>query len=225
MGKQKRNDAQARARRAKKQQERKQRRAERAAPGGVEARGEPDEFVGRDAGRRAGALDLPPYETSALGAVPGAERCQAPIYLTPRMQPTADPLATLGLDPARRPTRAEIEAAYRTALAAHPPEREPEAARDILDARERLTRPSRILERELGVLYVPDPRRYDLPCEAPPKPKPEPAKRKASPAPAALAADEPEGALAPSRPRLLASLALYALVEDELEYGGLEHGA
>jgi len=141
-----------------------------------------------------------PGQVSPYGGVHAVERCHPPAHVTPSLVRIRDPLEVLGLDPTRRASPDEVQAAFRASLAAHPPEREPEVARALIEARDRLARPERVLERELGVLYAPDAAHYGL---------------------AAAAASEPRPDLTlPSRPRLLASLVLYALLEAELEAPG-----
>jgi hypothetical protein len=205
MGKSKRNDPKAREKRERKLRERKE-RAERK---------QGNMALPRVPGRRP-PLAIPPHEVSAYGNVPGIDRCHPPVHVSRECLPVPDPIAVLGLDPKRRHAPEEVAAAARAALLAHPPEREPEAARDILDARDRLVRQERVLERELGALYVPRPAAFDLPTDPPPRqaPQPKPVKLTGLEVPSE---PEPAGVLAPSYPRLLASLALYALLAEELE--------
>jgi hypothetical protein len=121
------------------------------------------------------------------------------VYVTSRLVHVRDPLEVLGLDTQRRASHADVHAAFRAKIDAHPPEREPEVAREVIEARDRLLRPERAIDRELGVLYPPDPAQYGLG--------------------AALATAEAPRveATLPCYPRLVASLVLYALLEAELE--------
>lgn len=150
-------------------------------------------------GHRPGSVASVSSQTmSPYGAVRAIERCHPPVHATSSLVRIRDPLEVLGLDPTRRASREEVLAAFRAAIEAHPPEREPEVARELIEARDRLARPEHVLERELGVLYPPDPAHYGLAAAA------------------AASEPKPESTL-PSHPRLLASLVLYTLLEAELE--------
>lgn len=105
-----------------------------------------------------------------------------------------DPRVLLGL-PAGPLTEAAVREAWRAKLLLHPPEQDPEGARRLREARDRLLTPERVVERLLGELYVPDPAAYGFAAGAP-----------------APAADARLDALA----RLSGQALLYALVEDAL---------
>ena len=176
----------------RRREEKRARRAERASDAGAATHG--------PAANAASASDpsMSPY-----GAVVHVERCRPPVHVTASLVRVRDPLEVLGLDPTRRASREEVLASFRAAIDAHPPEREPEVARELIEARDRLARPERVLERELGVLYPPDPASYGLAALA-----------------TARAGEPKVEATLPSHPRLLASLVLYALLEAELESTG-----
>lgn len=141
MGKHKKKQRQHQAER-RRQQKRGERNARKTAPRG------PAPLA--DAGVR-----LPPLD-------PGdPRRCFPAIHVDLAGRVVDDPRATLDV-----PVGADedtIRAAWRAKLLDRPPERDPEGARRLLDARERLLDPKRILERELGVLHVPMPEAFGLP--------------------------------------------------------------
>lgn len=182
MGKARGNDDRARRRR----EEKRAKRAQRSSNPGAGTY------------RPATVTSTSSESVSPYGAVRAIDRCHPPVHVTSSLVRIRDPLEVLGLDPTRRASREDVLAAFRTAIEAHPPEREPEVAHELIEARDRLARPERVLERELGVLYAPNPSHFGLT--------------------AAAAASEPKPeATLPSHPRLLASLVLYALLEAELE--------
>lgn len=127
---------------------------------------------------------------------PEAQRCLPPIFVDRNRAIIPDPRSTLGLATNRTPTEAEVRDGWRKTLMDHPPEQDPEGARLAREARDRLLNPDYFLERELGVLHVPDPRQWPLPAPEPPR-------------------------LDATR-RLTAETLLYALVEDALWDQGLE---
>lgn len=179
------------------------RREERAARKAGQSPASADTARGDGAPSPTGAKEgtaAAPRGVSAYGDVPGFDLCREPLHYGKELAPTANPLVTLGLDPTRRATEGEVRAAFQRLIAEHPPERSPEVARAAIDARDRLLRPERALERELGVVYVPDPAKYGL----------------ASQAGEGAAASPAAPKVLPSEGRLMASLALYALLEAEL---------
>lgn len=118
---------------------------------------------------------------------PEPRRCLPAITIDATGKAVEDPYTVLGVPhDADAPT---ILAAWRAGVVERPPERDPEGARRLLEARERLLDPARVIERELGTLHVPDPAAFGLPTPAGP----------------------PE-VLAP-RERLVGQLALYVLLE------------
>jgi hypothetical protein len=187
VGKDRRSDDRARRRR----EEKRAQRAQRSSSAG-------------SSGHRPESVTSVSSQTmSPYGAVRAIERCHPPVHVTSSLVRIRDPLEVLGLDPTRRASREEVLAAFRAAIEAHPPEREPEVARELIEARDRLARPERVLERELGVLYAPNPAHYGLATAA-----------------TAAAAEPKAASLLPSHARLLASLVLYTLLEAELEPPG-----
>lgn len=95
---------------------------------------------------------------------PRRERCAAAIHVDARGHQVADPYAILGLD-----AEADAEAVRRAwveKIQEHPPEKDPEGARALREARDRLVEPGRLLERLVGVLHVPDPQAWGLPTDA-----------------------------------------------------------
>lgn len=149
--------------------------------------------------RPAPVTDESEYELPAIPGVridpPERERCFESIHVGESFRRVADPYRALGVDPAAGSSPEEIRAAWCRAIELHPPEREPERAREVTAARDRLLAPERFVERRIGVLYPPDPAAHGLPVPAGP---PAPAER------------------LPARARLLGQLALYALLEEEL---------
>lgn len=116
-----------------------------------------------------------------------------PVYVTASGETIPDPHTTLGLTPGERDPEV-IRRAWRQALIDHPPEQDPEGSRLVREARDRLLEPTRLIEREVGVLRAPDPAAWRLPTEPPPPPK-----RQIS-----------------LMDRMTGQAVLYALVEDEL---------
>jgi hypothetical protein len=175
------------ARRREKQRRREKRRGKSGA--GVERGGE---------GARG---ERPDFE------VPRPDLCQAPIHVTRGLGVVDDPLDLLGLTPEQAADPERVRAAFRAELSAHPPEREPDLARRLREARDRLLDPDLEFERKFARLYLPDPRAFGLPeVEQPTGGSP---------------AVEPNHL--PARSRLLGQLVLYALLEEEIE-GGSEPG-
>ncbi len=133
-----------------------------------------------------------------------------PIYVDRRGQPTANPLEALGFPADAAPSREEVLARARALLLESPPERDPELARQILEARARLTDAACAPDRLLGELRVPD---LDALLsgtpEAPPPSAPQPAQGAAR-----LPARAPDWT---AQARLAALMAFYALVEAEIE--------
>jgi len=102
-------------------------------------------------------------------------------------KPVNDPYAELGVP--RDADEQTILAAWRARIVEQPPERDPEGARRLLEARERLLDPTRVIERALGTLHVPDPTAFGLSAPAGP------------------------AEVLTTRERLVGQLALYALLE------------
>lgn len=128
---------------------------------------------------------------------PALERAGRPIYVAADGTVVPDSHALLDLSPdITDPER--VREAFRVAILARPPERDPRGAEQLREARDRLTLPDRLLDRELGVLYVPEPDAWGLPAPLP----------------------EPADMLRPEA-RLLGQLALYTLVEEALWTHGL----
>jgi hypothetical protein len=139
----------------------------------------------------------PPVEPAWPLRPPALDRASAPIYVAADGTVVPDSHVLLGLnhevtDPER------VREAFRVAILARPPERDPRGAEQLREARDRLTLPDRLLDRELGVLYVPEPEAWGLPSPLPEQP----------------------GVLRPEA-RLLGQLALYCLVEEALWTIGL----
>lgn len=127
---------------------------------------------------------------------PVPERCLAPGYLDAAGRSTDDPYAVLGLPPGER-AEPVVQEAWKRNLRAHPPERDPEGARRALEARQRLTDPTRVVERELGVVHLPDPAAWGFAAEA----------AEASTGSTRLSSAE----------RLVGQALLYALLEDHIQ--------
>jgi hypothetical protein len=100
---------------------------------------------------------------------PEPQRCFSPIDLDATGKPVPDPHVELGIPDTA--TAEQILTAFCARLLEHPPERDPEGARQLLAARERLLGPDRVLERALGVLHVPDPDAFGLPDATPIHPR------------------------------------------------------
>jgi hypothetical protein len=126
------------------------------------------------------------------------DRLLPPVFVDKTGAVVPDPWQILGLAAGERDPEV-IRRAWRDQLVAHPPEAEPERARQIREARDRLIEPERVLERELGVLRAPDPSAWGLATELP-----------------ALDADKLD-----AEDRLAGQALLYTLVEDVLLEGGL----
>jgi hypothetical protein len=124
---------------------------------------------------------------------PRHDRLQDPVHFDRTGQTIESPRALLGLDAGERdPER--IRAAWLEKLRLNPPEQDPEGARRLRDARDLLLDPQRWIERELGVVAVPDARAWGLP---------EPSER-------------PVDDRLDCEGRLLGQLVMYALLEDTL---------
>lgn len=133
------------------------------------------------------------------------ELAHAPVHIDAFGMRVPDPYASLGLDPATPASAAAVQAAFRAALTATPPEKDPQRARECIEARDRLLAPAQALTRVLGDLRVPRAEAF-VPGHGAPSPTP-PRGSQTSPGWS-------------SRSRLVAILTLYALLEDELETGG-----
>ena len=129
-------------------------------------------------------------QRGAAPSAPSPSHCHPPIHVTADRTVTADPFTVLGLPPGASPEA--IQAAWRDAMLAYPPEQHPDKATALRQARDRLLDPERFIERELGVLHIPRPEAFGL--SAP------------------TTAPEKLDALG----RLLGQAALYALVEEAL---------
>jgi hypothetical protein len=157
----------------------------------------------RQAARRA-----QPREREELGRVDlrvrRPELARAPVYVDSAGRRIPDPFECLGLAAEPPPTSDAVQAAFRAALASTPPESDGQRARELVEARDFLLDPSRVQDRALGDLRVPDPTHF-LPGYA----------NRESPGSRATAAPLDWT----SRSRLVALAALFALLEDELEGG------
>jgi hypothetical protein len=127
--------------------------------------------------------------------------CLPPVHTDHQGRPQPDPWRELGLPPppAGPIDRKAVRAAWHRETLEHPPEAAPERARRLLEARDRLTDPARVVDRELNVLHLPDPEALSLPTLDD------------------QASDEPQ--LIPAKERLAGLLVLHAMVEDR-EFGG-----
>jgi hypothetical protein len=139
-------------------------------------------------------------------APPSLERCHDPLFIDARGHVVTDPFVQLGLDPAQGRDEETVRAAWAEQIKAHPPEQDPEGARRVRDARERLTNPASVFERTLGILHVPASRAWSLPD--------------AAAVDADLAASPLTEAWLDAKTRLMGQAVLYALVEDLLGQGG-----
>jgi hypothetical protein len=163
--KKKQHQKQAKQRRDEKRKRRNARKPERRGPGAMQP-----QIVAR----------LPPIDP------PEPQRCLPAVTLDATGKSVDDPYALLGVT--RDADEPAIMAAWRARIVECPPERDPEGARRLLEARQRLLDPARVIERELGALHVPDPDQFGLPA--------------------------PEtGVMLSARDRLVGQLALYALLE------------
>lgn len=125
---------------------------------------------------------------------PRPERLLPAVYVDAQGEVVPDPREVLSLPPG--PVDAEaVRAAWLAATRARPPERDPEGARRVREARDRLIAPERWLERELGVLQVPNADAWGL-AAAPP---------------------QTAGGRLDAEGRLAGMAVLYALVEDALD--------
>lgn len=165
------------------QQRRERQRHERKARKPTPHRPDPHGPVG---------LRLPPIDP------PEPARCLPAVHLDAAGKVVPDPYTELGVP--RDANDEAVLAAFQTHILERPPERDPEGARRLLDARERLLGEEHLLERSLGVLHVPDPAAFGLPT--PPS-------------------DE---SLLPVRERIVGQLALYALLEASLHDDGALQG-
>lgn len=136
---------------------------------------------GHDSGRaHESTFRLPSLEP------PEPQRCFPPLVLDASGEPVPDPHVALGVP------RDADEPAILAAWQARSRECAPEDAPRLLAARDRLLDPERVIERELGVLHVPDPVAFGLPTTA------------------------PTGQVLALQDRLIGQLALYALLEATL---------
>lgn len=153
------------------------------------------------------------YETPAAGGRLACHQqrqhqqqdgCLPPVHTDHQGRPQPDPWRELGLlpPPAGSIDREAVRAAWHHMTLEHPPEAAPERARRLLEARDRLTDPAHVVDRELNVLHLPDPEALGLPTLAD------------------QATDEPR--LIPAKERLAGLLVLHAMVEDRENGGGPE---
>jgi hypothetical protein len=134
-------------------------------------------------------------------SVPHPERCLPPVHVDDRGKVVDDPRTVLGLPPGPL-DEAQVRAAWRQALIAHPPEQDPEGARVAREARDRLVDPAQAIPRELGVLHVPDAKAWGL---------------ESTEIPVAERLD--------AESRLVGQAVLYAMFEDALWHQGLSERA
>lgn len=146
---------------------------------------------------RKGPREAPLERVVRLPSIdpPEPQRCFPALALDATGKVVGDPHAELGVS--RDADDAAILAAWRARIVECPPERDPERARRLLEARERLLEPTRVIERELGTVHVPDPDAFGLP--------------------GAAVGDD----MLTVRDRLVGQLALYVLLE-AMEVGGTQ---
>lgn len=214
------------ARRARRKQEEKRSRQHRNAIGGT---GDLDPFgmgaidpfgVGIDDFDENWGFELDPSDSaprcSCCGAIsrlrglspPHIDRCESPVHLDAAGHAVPDPYAILDLAATPSsgvPAADQVQDAYLRKLREYPPELEPERNLEIRGARERLSDPARVVERELGVLHAPSAAAWGLPERGIEDPR----------APRLLGARE----------RLLGQLVVYALVENLLSGPIHQHAA
>lgn len=135
--------------------------------------------------------------------VPHVELTQPVVYMNAQGIRVPDPHAALGLDPDAAPSAEEVRNAFRHCLSAISPEQDPQRARELIEARDFLLDPGQELDRMLGDLRVPDPKHF-LPKYVPR---------------AQSASSKPVVGMS-SRTRLVALMALYAILEQEIDGGG-----
>ncbi|MFT4626281.1 MAG: hypothetical protein ACI8PZ_004958 [Myxococcota bacterium] len=141
--------------------------------------------VPRESVRLSGQLDpVPDLGTDTARTHPG-------VFLWPDGRRGPTPHAVLGV--AADATPEQVQAAFRAAIVAHPPEQDPEGASRAREARDILLEPEHAIRRSVGMVHVPDADAWSLP-------QPEPSELRLAP-----------------RDRLLALAALYALAEAEVE--------
>ena len=138
------------------------------------------------------------------------ELAHPPVYVDARGVRVADPFDCLGLDPEAPVTQETVQAAFRAAIAATPPESNAQRAIQLVEARDRLLQPKQALTRILGDLRVPNAEHFVPGHE-----------RKPAPGAPRRAALKPDWS---ARSRLVAIMTLYALLEAELADGS-EPGA
>lgn len=137
--------------------------------------------------------------------VPRPETTRPPVFLDAQGRMSADPLEVLGFEPGATPSRGEVSERARELLVETPPERDAARAREILEARARLNDASGAPERLWGELRVPDPKIVLPGVEL-------------SEANGAADQEAECGEVEwPAQSRLAGLMALYALVEVEIE--------
>src|SRR5690606_26375107 len=122
---------------------------------------------------------------------PSADGCRQ-IFVDARGAATPDPWSLLGLSPQAQIDEDTVRAAWVRQLEAHPPEQDPEGARLLREARDRLLSVDHLYERKFGLLTLPEVEPLDLP--------------------APRQTDEDASRL-PARARILGQLVVYAIVE------------
>lgn len=151
-------------------------------------RGERNARKGRGGGDR-GATTSWGFEPRLPSLAADPAICLAPIHINDSGVAIEDPREVLGVAAASDDDA--IRDAWCRRIVERPPERDPEGARQLLEAREHLLDPGRVFARELGLLHVPDPAAFQLPRPAD---------------------------VLPAYARLVGQLALYALLEaDDVE--------
>ena len=129
---------------------------------------------------------------------PHTDKTFGKVHLDNEAHVVSDPYTVLGI-----PNDADeesIRAAYRDALIRVSPEADPERARKVREARDRLLLPEQLYAREFGTLYVPDPALWGLPVLA-------------------VSASSQQGLT--TEARMLGQVILYAMFEEEVWNLGL----
>ncbi|QDV07347.1 hypothetical protein Poly30_28710 [Planctomycetes bacterium Poly30] len=101
-----------------------------------------------------------PPESRLSLAAQDTETSLPPVFAASDREVIYDPWARLGVEAAEARDAASIEAAFRKALTVTTPERDPEGARALMEARRFLLSPENALLREVGDLRVPNPESF-----------------------------------------------------------------